>query len=205
MRTSTTFPLVVTLALEFNHPSKKVIQIGAVLGDLQMGDIVSRFSCYVNPDEVMNPNSAILAGITQETLEAAPDIEGAYLQMADWLKPHESNRSLIPLVWGGKDNEALCKALGLKPSDAEWCFGPRSTDIKRMYALCRGYPWLITFLMSFGLESMLVGTLASCVEKLGMTFEGTPYNALHNAENAFHVYIALIRQIQPGAGAPVAS
>lgn len=39
-------PPVVALDLEFTQPSKKIIQIGVVIGDITSGEVVNRFAAY---------------------------------------------------------------------------------------------------------------------------------------------------------------
>ena len=185
---------LVALDLEFNRPSKKIIQIGAVVGDMLTGNIDSGFSCFVNPNEPLNPNVAVLTGISQEVLDRAPAVEEAYLQMGTWLKPYELIRSLTPLVWGNNINGVLCDAVGLKPSDEEWYFSAKANNAKQFYALVRTNPLLFGFLTRFGLETILVGSLESSVAKFGLTFEGQPNNAMYRAANIFHLYRALIKR-----------
>lgn len=191
---STGLPFIVALDLEFNRPSRNIIRIGAVVGDMESGNIDSGFSCLVNPNGPLSPRVALLSGITQELADAAPTVDDAYLQMADWLKPYERSRSLIPLVWGRSASAILCDAIGLKPSDEEWCFSAKANNVKQFYALVRGHPVLCALLMKFGLETLLVGSLESTAARMGLTFDGDPHNAMYRAANIFRVYRALINQ-----------
>lgn len=191
---SNELPYLVALDLEFNRPSRTIIRIGAVVGDMQSGNIDSGFSCLVNPGGPLNQRIAALAGIDQDVADAAPTVDDAYLQMASWLKPYERSRSLIPLVWGKSASAVLCAAIGLQPSDEEWCFSARANNVKQFYALVRGHPALCAVLMKFGLETLLVGSLESTVARVGLTFEGQPHNAMYRAANIFRVYRALVHQ-----------
>lgn len=185
---------VVALDLEFNRPSKNIIQIGAVVADLQTGNIDSGFSCIVNPNELLNPGVADRTGIKQEVADAAPTVDDAYLQMGTWLKPYELIRSLTPLVWGNNPSAVLCDAVGLKTSDEEWYFSAKANNVKQFYALARTHPMLYGLLMKFGLETLLVGSLESSVAQFGLTFEGQANNAMYRAANIFRLYRALINQ-----------
>lgn len=191
---SNELPFLVALDLEFNRPSRNIIRIGAVVGDVHSGNIDSGFSCLVNPNGPLNPRVAVLAGIDQEVADAAPSVDDAYLQMATWLKPYERSRSLIPLVWGRNAGAILCDAIGLKSSDEEWCFSARANNVKQFYALVRGHPVLCALLMKFKLETLLVGSLESTVARTGLTFEGQPHNAMYRAANIFRLYRALVNQ-----------
>ena len=189
---STGLTYVVALDLEFNQPSKKVIQIGAVMADLANGSIDSGFSCFVNPNEPLDSGVAAMTGISQDVLERAPTIEEAYTQMGDWLKPYELLRSLTPLVWGNGVTAVLCNAVGLKFSDEEWYFSAKPNNIKQFFALKSMHPMVYGFLARFGMETMLVGSLEASVAKFGLAFEGQPNNPMYRAANIFKLYRALI-------------
>ncbi len=40
---------MVALDLELNEPSRRIVQIGAVLGNVRTGEVVSQFDLKVNP------------------------------------------------------------------------------------------------------------------------------------------------------------
>ncbi len=63
--------LLVSLDLELNQPSRRIIQIGAVIGNIRTGEFVSRFASKVSPDEELSPAIAKLAKIKQQ--EVASD------------------------------------------------------------------------------------------------------------------------------------
>jgi hypothetical protein len=46
--------LIVALDLELNQPSRRVVQIGAVLGNVRTGEVVSQFDVKVNPGELFS-------------------------------------------------------------------------------------------------------------------------------------------------------
>jgi len=190
MSTGPTF--IIALDLEFNRPSRTIIQIGAVAGDMETGNIDSGFSCWVNPHGPLNPGVAELTGLTQEVADAAPSVEDAYKQMGKWLRPYELVRSLTPLVWGNAANGLLCDAVGLQPSDEEWYFSAKANNVRQFFAVTTRHPLLFGLLTRFGIESMLAGSLEASVVKFGMTFEGQATNAMYRAANIFRLYRALI-------------
>jgi len=190
---------LVALDLEFNRPSREIIQIGAVVGDMLTGNIDSGFSCWVKPNEPLNPGVAELTGLTQELADAAPTVDDAYLQMGTWLKPYELIRSLTPLVWGYNINGVLCDAVGLKPSDEEWYFSAKANNVKQFFALVQTHPLLFGLLTRFRMETALVGSLETSVAKFGLTFEGQANNAMYRAANIFRLYRALINRPRPDA------
>jgi DNA polymerase III epsilon subunit-like protein len=70
--------LLVSLDLELNQPSRRIIQIGAVVGNIRTGEIVSRFDSKVSPDEELSPAIAKLTKIKQEEVDVAPKLREAY-------------------------------------------------------------------------------------------------------------------------------
>lgn len=184
---SAMLPLIVSLDLEYNQPSKKLIQIGAVVGDLTTGEVVSRFSVFANPGEVLDPFIIKLTGITQADVDAAGDIKEGYEKLVDWLQPYNATRTLNPLTWGGGDSEDLREAVGIDREDKQkWVFGRRWTDVKTVFTAWRAAhqrPW--------------DGGQARSMTKLNMVFQGRRHNALCDAENTFRTYVALLRQFNP--------
>lgn len=176
-------PLVCSLDLEYNQPSKKIIQIGAVIGDLTTGEVVSRFSVFANPGEALNPAIIKLTGIQQSDVDAADDLADGYRLMLDWLQPFNARRTLNPLTWGGGDSQDLRDQLGLP--DNCWGFGRRWTDVKTVYIAWRASQ-----------QRPGDGGLARSLTKLGLVFQGRRHNALDDAENTFRVYVALLKQFR---------
>lgn len=180
-------PLLVSIDLEANQPSKKIIQIGAVIGDLTTGNVVDRFSIFINPGEALASEIVKLCGIKQADVDAAPDIHEAYRQLTYWLKPYDGQRSLNPLTWGGGDSEDLRQAVGVDREDRDsWVFGRRWLDVKAVYIAWRAAH-----------QRPGDGGLARSLTKLGLAFRGRRHNALDDAENTFAVYVALLKQFQP--------
>jgi inhibitor of KinA sporulation pathway (predicted exonuclease) len=106
--------LLVSLDLELNQPSRRVIQIGAVIGNIRTGEIVSRFNSKVSPDEELSPAIAELTKINQEEVDVAPKLREAYESLKRWLEPFAGERVLNPITGGGGDTETLREQL---PSD----------------------------------------------------------------------------------------
>jgi DNA polymerase III alpha subunit (gram-positive type) len=65
--------LLVSMDLELNQPSRRIIQIGAVIGNIRTGEIVSRFDSKVSPNEELSPAIVRLTKIEQEEVDAAPN------------------------------------------------------------------------------------------------------------------------------------
>lgn len=43
--------ILTAVDLELNQPSGKIIQIGACKGNIETGEVISSFSCFVDPQE----------------------------------------------------------------------------------------------------------------------------------------------------------
>jgi hypothetical protein len=61
--------LIVALDLELNQPSRRVVQIGAVLGNVRTGKVVSPFDVKVNPGEPFSLKFAELTGVSPLPVE----------------------------------------------------------------------------------------------------------------------------------------
>ena len=184
MRTPMPFkPLVVSLDLEMNQPSGRIIQIGAVVGNVQTGEIVSRFDAKVNPLEVLDERIANLTGISADELVAAAPLAAAGEALEEWLKPFAEERALNPLTWGGGDTETLREQLAR--TDERWMFGRRWIDVKTLYAAWR---------MAQGKD--ISGGLAKAMTKLKLAFQGRKHNALDDALNTFRMYRALLAEFR---------
>jgi len=176
-------PLIVALDLELNQPSGRIIQIGAVIGDVRTGEIVTRFDHKVNPLEELDPQIEKLTGISAAELAAAAPIEAAGTALNEWLAPYDDVRTMNPLTWGGGDTETLRTQLGY--SDERWHFGRRWIDVKTLYVAWR---------MAQGKD--IAGGLAKAMTKLKLAFEGRKHNALDDALNTFRMYRALLAEFR---------
>lgn len=174
---------VVSLDLEFNQPSGRIIQIGAVLGRISTGQLISYFETKVNPGEPLSDTIAALTGITAGDLAGAPDINTAGRDLATWLRQWDSVRQLNPLTWGGGDSQALRTELGV--NDERWLFGRRWIDVKTLYGAWRA---------AQGKEG--AGGLAKSMQRLALTFVGRPHNALDDALNTFRTFHALLAEFR---------
>ena len=176
--------LVVALDLEMNQPSGDIIQIGAVMGNIKTGEIVSRFESKVNPQELLDPRIVQLTRIKQQDVDVAPFFIQAYQALLNWLAPYDDSRVLNPLTWSGGDTDKLfAQVLRSGLSGESWPFGRRWLDAKTLFVAWR---------MAQGHE--LQGGLARAMTKLGLSFIGQKHNALCDAENTFRIYRALLKQ-----------
>jgi inhibitor of KinA sporulation pathway (predicted exonuclease) len=176
----------VALDLEFNQPSQRIIQVGAVIGRVATGQVLNRFSVYVNPDEPLSPKIADLCGIAPGVLEIAGDLAEAYEHLENWLAPYAGERRLNPLTWGGADAHMLLEALGYNDGSTG-LFGRRWVDVKTVYTAWQD---------AQGLPA--TGGLASSMKRLGLAFQGRQHDAADDALNTFRMYARLIQAVQAG-------
>lgn len=173
--------IITALDLEMNQPSNKIIQIGAVIGDLKTGEILSSLSLIINPHETLNPDIIKLTGILQEDVDAGTDLEIAYEALKNI---HIGAKSFInPLTWGGGDSQFLRDQL--KMNDEKWCFGRRWIDAKTVF---------ISYCMANDLK--FYGGLGKSLIKLGLKFDGQKHSALDDARNTFIIYRELLKRIK---------
>lgn len=184
---STFKPLIVSLDLEFNQPSGRIIQIGAVVGDLSTGKVLAEFSYFVNPLESLAPEIAMLCGIAPGVLELGGTLIEAYSDLLSWLAPFSKERQLNPLTWGGGDSLELKHQLGL---DERWAFGRRWVDVKTVFAA-----------VQHARSRHPEGGLKVAMRKVNLSFIGRPHDARDDARNTFFMYHKLLDVIRSGAGA----
>jgi inhibitor of KinA sporulation pathway (predicted exonuclease) len=173
--------LIVALDLELNQPSRRVVQIGAVLGNVRTGEVVSQFDLKVNPGEPFSLRIAELTGISPQEIESAPSLAEAGQALAAWLAPRDSVRVLNPLTWGGGDTETLRDQLGV--ATERWIFGRRWIDVKTLYVAWR-----------MAQRKDISGGLAKAMTKLGLSFRGRKHDALDDSLNTFRMYRALLAE-----------
>lgn len=166
--------------LEMNQPSNKIIQIGAVVGDIYTGDIIERLSIFINPKEQLDPRIIELTKIHQEDVNNGVTLEFGYNMLKNM---HKANGSFCnPITWGGGDSIEILNQLKKENSNfEEWCFGRRWIDTKTIY---------ITWRLSN--QKPPTGGLSRAMANLGLSFKGQAHNALWDAENTFYTYVKLI-------------
>lgn len=175
------------LDLEMNQPSGKIIQIGAVVGNILTGEIIDKFRLHVNPHEQLGFCNDItksitdLTGITQEEVDNAPDLEEAYKQLREFHKKH--NSFINPITWGGGDAEEIRRQLPCPINKTwvieshSWPFGRRWIDVKTLY---------VSWRLQYGKPP--VGGLAKAMTNVGLKFEGRKHDAESDALNTFRMY-----------------
>jgi inhibitor of KinA sporulation pathway (predicted exonuclease) len=174
--------MFVSIDLEMNQPSGKIIQIGAVFADLGTGVVWEKLSLVVSPGELLNPYITQLTGILQAQVDAAPPLQTQYEALVDRVHFHKPYRN--PVVWGGGDSEELRVQLG---TDKEkFVFGRRWIDVKTIYQTWRRS-------QSLPVHSGLAKSMIKC----GLKFEGQKHQAADDALNTFRFYLFLLKKFRP--------
>lgn len=171
-----------SLDLEMNQPSGKIIQIGAVVGNIRTGEILDRFSMHVNCNEILNPEIIKLTGITQKQVNSGVDLLEAFRQLRELHLKHGS--FINPITWGGGDAQEIKLQLEyefVKEAIGSWPFGRRWIDVKTFFV---GY--------RIANEEEIQGGLARAMTKVGLKFEGRKHDAQDDAENTFRMYIRML-------------
>jgi inhibitor of KinA sporulation pathway (predicted exonuclease) len=217
----------VTLDLEMNQPSGRIIEVGAVVGDALTGEIVDRLKFMVNPRESITPFITNLTGITDADVAGAGTVYDAYEALKAMSLKWGASRTL--LTWGGGDS------IELRNQIAEEC--PGVFDAPKVDAVDSkkggghgddkengdddhvgggnpnffffGHRWedMKTVYKMWGMANDVVGKagLEKALTRLGLTFDGTPHRALDDAANTWKVYmffkeLMVDKLARPGVG-----
>lgn len=175
------------LDLELNQASTgpKIIQIGAVVGNLETGQILDKLSLFIDPKEPLEPYITQLTKIRQSDVDGTHTLLEAYNKLSLF---HAKHGSFVNLVqWGQGDSLALKEQLILEnPSiDIKWPFGRRDIDVKTIYSGWR-------------LANSLppTGGLSRAAAQLKIKFKGQAHNALFDAENTWYVFCEILKKFK---------
>jgi inhibitor of KinA sporulation pathway (predicted exonuclease) len=172
---------LLSLDLEMNQPSNKIIQVGACVGDITTGEVLEKLSVDVKIDEPITLYIENLTGISNERMNAGTTLKDAYNSLIKLAEKHSCPRGMT-LTWGVGDLHLLRSQLGY---DEDWYLGRRFMDVKTLYifyALSNNKP--------------IRGGLAKSLLRLGLKFEGTKHDAQDDAVNTFRVAHELFKRLQ---------
>lgn len=167
------------LDLEFNQPSRRVIQVGACLGSL--GELetswVSR-QWLLDPGEPISPEITALTGISDADIaqRAVP-----WAVMASEFGALLSQPVFVnPVTWGVGDAEALRE--GLAAREIRFPFlGRRSVDVKTFHSM-----------IAFARGKNPSGGLRSVMGQYGLQFQGEAHRADVDARNTLRLFARLV-------------
>ncbi len=170
--------IFLSLDLEMNQNSGKIIQIGACVGNVYTGELLGEFSQLVKIDEPLNPFIVKLCGITDADLHSdGVTLLEAYERLLKF-RNHFETIQRNPLTWGGGDSNELHTQLGHVES---WPFGRRWLDLKTVFQFYQ-----------LSKQQKVQSGLAKSMNKLGRPFKGTKHNAKDDAINTFYIAHDLI-------------
>lgn len=171
-----------TIDLELDQPSKKIIQLGAVVGNIQTGEILEKVSYIISYPDKLSPFIVELTSITDEMIATEGiSLYDAYKNLEALHKKHNCFTNCI--TWGGGDSAELREELLLDPKfePNNWCFGRRWIDVKTLYVS-----------MAIANNMSKQGGLAKVMTKFGMSFEGRKHWATDDSLNTFRLYRRLL-------------
>ena len=157
----------VVVDLEFNQPSRKIIQIGAVVLDLQKGEIEPLFDEIIDPEEEIDPFIEGLTGISDVDCDDADRIDQVMPRF--WHEVCHSRTGKKMAAWG-KDIEVIQEV-----SESVIENTPQRIEIFDF----KQYVRLFRFLD--GKSSRSGCGLANVVDSLDLEFEGQHHDAYDDA------------------------
>jgi inhibitor of KinA sporulation pathway (predicted exonuclease) len=173
---------LMALDMEYNQPSKSIIQIGVVIGNINSGAVFKKSSWLVHTCEPITPFIEKLTGISNYDLDQhGLSLQEVYQNLCILHKECFCFRN--PVTWGGGDSEDLRHALHL--DEDQFIFGRRWIDAKTLFISRQIMKKLPT-----------QAGLAKAMTKLGLTFKGTKHNAEDDAYNTFVIYHKLINEFK---------
>jgi DNA polymerase III alpha subunit (gram-positive type) len=170
---------VISLDLEMCQPSGAICEIGVSIGHLPTRKILETKSFLVNPQEEISEFITALTGITNDMVKDAPDLVGAYRQMAEYIKPFGCHRQIIQ--WGSGDDWELKKQLGDRISFEDWIGGRTSMNVKN----------LVQCILTAKEQKTQGGLKKSC-NKFNVPFSGPAHRAHKDSENTLRLYFSLL-------------
>lgn len=173
-----------SIDLEFNQPSGKIIQVGICVGcEDQIGPLFSR-QWLIQIDEPISAFITELTGIDDALIgrdgvslaHCAKELEAIVLQ---------HNVRANPITWGGGDSHELLKAFAQQQIDFPH-FGRRWIDVK---TICN-------YLEMSRRADMkpLKGGLKSVMAKYKLKFEGSAHRADVDALNTLRLFFAVLKR-----------
>lgn len=171
---------LMSLDLEYNQPSKSIIQVGIAIGNLKSGDILETRCYNIKVDEQISEFITTLTGIEQDDVDEGFDLDWAYGRIYALHLEYDCFRN--PITWGGGDSEDLRKALGL--DDDRYVFGRRWIDAKTLFVS-----------RCLAKDEKTQSGLAKSMTRLGLQFEGRKHNAKDDAVNTFRIYRKLLEEL----------
>jgi len=155
----------------FPRDEMEIIEIGAVAVDAATGDVASEFGTFIRPvrHPALTGFCKSLTTITQDEVDAAPAFPEALIAFAAWLSPFDRP---VFCSWGDYDRKQLEKDCDFHSQPFPFANGHR--NLKAEFSAAIGST------KRFGLGQAL--------DRLKLTFAGTPHRGIDDAKNIARVY-----------------
>ncbi len=170
---------VISVDLELNQPSTKIIQIGAVCFHPETGKVLETFNQLVNPGELIAPEITTLTGIKDQDVTHSPSIADAAKALSEFKQ--RLTASPIGIVWGAGKSNDIRKIY--EESEIESPFKDRIIDVKGIFQMLAN--------ASGAKLRQKIGLQKAC-EKMGLGWDsefGKPHDALADAFNTMRIYM----------------
>ena len=170
---------LVVIDLEYNQPSRRIIQIGAVEVHVRQGKIEPLFRADVNPEEPLDDYIIGLTGISEERAQAAQTLSEVAAQFWEPLKEKEG------LVIGGWGNDVHklasdCKNLGITMPEF------RAVDLSAF--------WMLLSTLG-GAQAPRSKGLRKMMHFYGLEFEGQHHDAFYDAQATGQLILKMSYQL----------
>lgn len=175
-------PAFLALDLEFNQPSKKIIQVGVAIGSASQEESLWAVRQWVlAPGEPIAPNITALTGISdQDVADKAVPLSQLAAELSALIEAHKP--FVNPVTWGGGDSQALLSAF--KHQDLSFpYFGRRWVDVKTWHAL-----------LALARQQNCSGGLRSVMARYGLQFSGPPHRADVDAFNTLRLFFKMLER-----------
>ena len=179
---------LISLDCEFNQPSQKVIQIGAVCFQPDNGKIIEEFVMHVNPNEPISQMITDLTRITNRDVQGECSVIEAARYLTDFKQRLQINA--IPIVWGAGDSNDVKRIYD--EAQVESPFVRRIIDVKATFQMLAN--------ASNNDMRQKVGLSRAC-NMVGIGWDskyGQPHDALADAYNTMRIYMFLSKCLKGG-------
>jgi inhibitor of KinA sporulation pathway (predicted exonuclease) len=163
----------ISIDLEMNQPSGRIIAIGAVA--FNDNGIVDTFHEWVNPNEPLNDFIRTLCHVDVD-LGSMDQLDDVYDKFKIFVEKHGCHRQAI--AWGGGDCRTLKQQIS---ASKDWCLGRTEMNVKCLVQ---------AILHSRGVK--VQGGLSKSLGKFGLKFQGTKHRADSDALNTALLYLKII-------------
>lgn len=167
-----------SLDLELNQPSGKIVQVGIAVGNPEQG-VIDTKSWFLDPEEIISPRIVDLTGITDDIIaEQAVSHATMAEELSSCIKEYEP--FVNPVQWGSGDRDVLIKEMKERQIEFPF-FGRRELDVKQIYTY-----------LSLSQGKKPNGGLRSCMGRYKMPFNGKPHRADVDASNTLRFFFGLL-------------